>query len=259
MDDPTTEGVDALPRTTELIDYLCPDEDVNLSTASLLSARFPVVSPTGRIAATDCTRGLSRDGLMTVGSTTYVVDGGYLDNSGASTALQAWRALEPLAAAREQAGRGCVVPIFLQIDNSVLDVTGQTATSRPLEVVAPGQALLSQLGGRESMESSEAEQTFGSVRPDRRWPAGVLVRRRKHGAAAGPRTGLVPDRPGRTAGPATRRSAGRCRRRPSTTVRAQLRTKTNAANLAQLIALLRTPMTCPPVPDAPQPAAPSTR
>jgi hypothetical protein len=39
-------ATDVLPSTGELVDYLCPSEDVPLSTAAHLSARFPFVSPT---------------------------------------------------------------------------------------------------------------------------------------------------------------------------------------------------------------------
>src|SRR6185312_408500 len=161
--DPAGRGVDALPQTTELIDYLCPDQDVNLSTASLLSARFPVISPTGRIAAEGCRDDQNGRGLVKPSAMTTVTDGGYLDNSGASTALQAWQALKPVAAAREQAGGGCVVPLFLQIDNSVERAADDTPTSRTLEAVAPVQALISQLGGRQSMASGEAEHTFAAI------------------------------------------------------------------------------------------------
>jgi hypothetical protein len=165
LEDSTDQGgvVDALSRSTELIDYLCDEEDVHLSTAALLSGRFPLILPTARVSAEDCVR--DTPGLMSPGSVSYVTDGGYLDNSGASTALQAWRALAPLAAARERAGGPCVIPLFLQIDNSVRSGSGEDVTQeRPLELLAPAQALLTGLAARQSLESSEARRAFASVR-----------------------------------------------------------------------------------------------
>jgi hypothetical protein len=167
-------AVNVLPYSTELIDYLCPGEDVNLSTAAHLSARFPYVSPTGRVWARDCgpeRGGAERKGLVPASSVSYAIDGGYFDNSGSATAVQAWRALEPLAAARERAGHGCVVPLFLQIDNSVDAGAGQATGSTPLELWAPAQALFSQLDARQSMESGEARSAFAATRS----PAGRTV------------------------------------------------------------------------------------
>ena len=154
--DPTF--IDALPRTNELIDYLCAGEDVPLSTAAHLSARFPYVSPIARVPADNC----AGAGSMPDGAVSYVTDGGMADNSGASTAAQLWRALRPEAAATESAG-SCVIPIFLQIDNSV-DESGNTSTSPPLELLGPGQALVNRFGGQESAERAAARQEFGAVR-----------------------------------------------------------------------------------------------
>ena len=56
-----SDAVDILPSTNELIDYLCPTEDVPLSTAAHISARFPYVSPTGRIERRGCP---SSEGLV---------------------------------------------------------------------------------------------------------------------------------------------------------------------------------------------------
>jgi hypothetical protein len=154
--DPTF--IDALPRTNELIDYLCADEDVPLSTAAHLSARFPYVSPIARVPAEDC----AGAGSMPDGAVSYITDGGMADNSGASTAAQLWRALRPEAAAAESAG-SCVIPIFLQIDNSV-DQSGNASTTPPLELLGPGQALVNRFGGQESAERAAARQEFGAVR-----------------------------------------------------------------------------------------------
>jgi hypothetical protein len=150
---------DALPRTNELIDYLCPGQDVPLSTAAHLSSRFPYISPTARIAMGSCTGA----GQMPSGVVSYLTDGGVYDNSGAATAAELWRALQPRVAAEETA-RSCVVPMFLQIDNEVADASGNTTTRPPVELVAPGQAVLNRFGGLEAAERAEARASFPAVR-----------------------------------------------------------------------------------------------
>lgn len=58
----------------DVLELMPPDKDIAMSTAAILSARFPYVSPAGRI-----------DEEITKDSTRphYFVDGGYFDNSGA--------------------------------------------------------------------------------------------------------------------------------------------------------------------------------
>jgi hypothetical protein len=157
---------DALPRTTELVDYLCPDRDVRLSTAAHVSARFPYVSPVARVPS-----GCEGPGLMPSGVVSYVTDGGFADNSGAATAIQLWRALQPMATAAESNGT-CVLPLFLQIDNSLADESGNTTTRPPPELIAPGQALMNQFNGQEAGERAEARQAFPTLRTAQGRPVG---------------------------------------------------------------------------------------
>jgi hypothetical protein len=70
--------------------------DVRLSTAALLSARFPILSPAGAIHMPD---GMHGDG---------VVDGGYFENSGLTTALNVAAALNAFG----------IKPIVLSISNA---------------------------------------------------------------------------------------------------------------------------------------------
>jgi hypothetical protein len=154
------DSIDVLPRTTELVDYLCPDQDVPLSAAAHLSSRFPYISPTARVVTGRCA---DQTGLLPAGSATAVTDGGVADNSGADTAVQVWRALQPVIAAGEPGG-GCVVPIFVQIDNEVDAEPADAGQGPPAELVAPGEALLSQLGGRESAARDEARSSFAAAR-----------------------------------------------------------------------------------------------
>lgn len=164
----TTEGtaVDILPATNELIDYLCPGEDVPLSTAAHVSARFPYVSPTGRIVRKSCggNGSMTDNGLVPGPAVSFDADGGIFDNSGAGSAVDAWRALTPLASSIEsQPGAGCLVPLFIQIDNSppadvIADVT--KPDPRPNELTAPISATMGQLASREEYARAGAAAAF---------------------------------------------------------------------------------------------------
>jgi hypothetical protein len=154
------KAVDVLPSTSELIDYLCPSEDLPMSTAAHLSARFPYVSPTGRVERRNsCTE---EEGLVPDPAVSYVADGGIFDNSGSGTAVDTWRALAPLAAATERQTGTCLVPIFLQIDNSPPSATVSSAVDpRPDELTAPINATLDQVSSRDRYARSGAASTFG--------------------------------------------------------------------------------------------------
>jgi hypothetical protein len=122
----------ALPATHDLVDQLdCEDgnpRDVRLSTAALLSARFPYVSPSGRIAL--CSEEEAID----------VVDGGYVENSGSSTALEIWQRVAPAVDEFNAAHPdSCVAPVFIQIDNDyVRDRNpGASRPDRPIEPLVP--------------------------------------------------------------------------------------------------------------------------
>jgi hypothetical protein len=86
-----------LAATVDLADFVCADQQPRLSTAVLLSARFPVISPSGHLERPPC----PGDGPPPRPET-FVVDGGYLDNSGADTALDLWSALAPLVEENNQ-------------------------------------------------------------------------------------------------------------------------------------------------------------
>jgi hypothetical protein len=126
--------------TVDLSDFLCSDDggmdDVRLSTGVLLSARFPGVSPSGGLPWHKRCR---KEAEKKTAPTTFVVDGGYLDNSGASTALELWNALEDRVAEHNRRARGsCIVPFFLQIDNGYEEAVGPGGLAkRPLEALAP--------------------------------------------------------------------------------------------------------------------------
>lgn len=152
-----TENTDAgpLPATVDILDYLrCRDHrDVRRSTAALLSARFPYVSPAGRLAA--CGRGAS---------TKFIVDGGYVDTSAAESATALWQAIEPLVDDYNRTSPArCVVPFFLQLDNSYLATTSPPDRENPPnQLVAPAIALWQTTGlaSRAERARASAAQLF---------------------------------------------------------------------------------------------------
>lgn len=223
---------DVLPRTTELIDYLCPATDVPLSTAAHLSARFPFVSPTARVTRGDCT---GAAGLLPPQSISYGIDGGLFDNSGAGTAQDAWRALAPLAAAAESATRRCVVPLFLQIDNSDPAAPELGPDSPPLELLAPVTALLGEIGSRETVASVAAATEFGPARS----PAGSPVRADGHDIASLWFRVALAGQPGPQPPLGWTLAASTV-----DDMRAQLSTEANRAAIAELRHLLTAPLRC---------------
>ena len=91
-----------------------PQYTVRATTAALLAARFPVVTPSGamsRCVIAETNLGTSRPRPLIRIETNYVVDGGYLENTGILTLAQVWDAVEsPVGRCNEAASRGLVVP-----------------------------------------------------------------------------------------------------------------------------------------------------
>ncbi len=77
----------------DVLSLLPAGKDINLSTATILGARFPYVSPAGRIdkvyPASETVE-KSRDSIVP----NYFVDGGYFDNSGAGVVSEIIRAIQ---------------------------------------------------------------------------------------------------------------------------------------------------------------------
>lgn len=92
--------------TRDVRHFLCEGSDVRLSTAALMSARFPWVSPSGRLP------------FCAGGGSVHLVDGGYLDNSGGETIAELWEAVEPWVEARNAAtATSCIVPYLILVDS----------------------------------------------------------------------------------------------------------------------------------------------
>ena len=147
---PSADGF-ALAATHDVADLLCEDRDLRLSTAALLSARFPWVSPAGRVTRCDTE------------FATYVVDGGYFDTSAASPLQELWSRLEPLVARQNAvAGGRCVVPVFLQLDNHYKEPRNSSATGRPWESGVPLQTVRAARDARENGARQAAALLFST-------------------------------------------------------------------------------------------------
>ena len=151
----------ALASSKDLVDYLrCEGEalesDVRLSTASLLAARFPYVSPSGRITACE------EKGLHP----TWVVDGGYFDNTGASAVVEIWDELAPIVRDYNRQDTGiCLEPFLLQIDNHYADPPGPDPKRRTSELLVPLKAVSGVRVGQEANARQAATEAF--TQPER--------------------------------------------------------------------------------------------
>ena len=136
-----TSLADSLPLgALETIDLMCTDKDIKISTAAFLSARFPVVSPSGRVAGScDAMPGLQDEIVFTKicrdendPCAMSMVDGGYLDNSGMLTMTSLLPEIKRLVAGYNT-GPGPDVALF------VVDIDSAYKTFDPSRV-NPGQS-----------------------------------------------------------------------------------------------------------------------
>ena len=136
----------------DLTDFLCPGEDVRLSTAVLMAARFPVLSPMARVAGS---------GGCATGTPAYVVDGGYFEGSGAATVYDVFTALQSAIDRHNAASEICVVPFLIHIDNGY-EGGRSPATTPPRELLAPFVALNAARTSRMNDVRAEAAWAFDS-------------------------------------------------------------------------------------------------
>jgi len=120
-----------LAGTIEISDVLCRSWDLRLSTAALLGARFPYVSPSGRLPG-HCGKpgGLGRDrdsdcGLTGDDCATSLVDGGYVDNSGLLTIDALWPSLRQLVIELNRRSPRPVAPVIVELDNHYQEDLGE--------------------------------------------------------------------------------------------------------------------------------------
>jgi hypothetical protein len=149
---------------TETVALLCANQDLRISTAATLAARFPYISPTGyfhggcgthadKVPVTDAARC-----LKTVTCQQQLSDGGDLENSGLMTIAEILPSLQELVA--EQNARTKDKPIAIvvvDLDNDYRDPDAAPAQDTAVpETIAPLKILLS---GANAMENA----AFGFV------------------------------------------------------------------------------------------------
>ncbi|WP_404431350.1 hypothetical protein LG299_14200 [Microbacterium lacus] len=142
-------GVSAeLSNTIDLLDHLgenCP-ASMTWATASLLSARFPFVSPSARVQTSTVPDDCTPKGEM------QLLDGGLIDNSALGTVSDVFSELAVLVreANADPAATSVIVPVVLYAANEPgADVVRDLSNTRP-EVLAPVAAI----GGAEAVHSS---------------------------------------------------------------------------------------------------------
>jgi len=133
--DAPERGDDRFPLagTVEVRDALCESQDMRLSTAALLAARFPYVTPSGRVGG-HCgydgelrevdqpkTVRCAHEQEQHVRCEGHYVDGGYTDNSGLFSIVAVWPTLRALivehnlAAAKLKQRK--IAPLIVELDN----------------------------------------------------------------------------------------------------------------------------------------------
>lgn len=107
--------------------FMCPGGDLRRSTAALLSARFPLISPSGTLERCgddlDPTRPEQDEEPEPVQGPEriQVIDGGYIDASAADLLGRTWRVMEPLIDDyNRQQEAVCLVPVVIQLDNGFI-------------------------------------------------------------------------------------------------------------------------------------------
>ena len=170
-----------LAGTIEIADAICENGDLRLSTATVLAARFPYVTPSGHIGD-GC--GREAEDAPTAGQTqtptcadaTQVtcdgsyVDGGYAENSGLFTILAIWPSLRQEIATYNQDTRHKrrVAPLIIELDNHYQTSVSATVPSGG----AKGESLIpivTALGSRDAM------QTYARAAARRLLPGGCMI------------------------------------------------------------------------------------
>jgi hypothetical protein len=144
-----------LASSDDLSRYLCAGEDVRLSTAVMLSARFPFVVPSGRLP------GCREMGTNEDVEPANVVDGGYFDTSGASPLVELWGNLAHDIDVKN-AERRCIAPFFLQIDTGYADPV-KTGDRSPQEILVPPTAVRRARDAREHNARQAAALLFNGA------------------------------------------------------------------------------------------------
>jgi hypothetical protein len=126
--DPDRGNFDAYPLagTVEVVEAACATKDLRLSTAAMLGARFPYVSPAGHVTG-HCRRSQGEDlgadatspcaTVKTSICEMRLVDGGYADNSGLFTIDALWPSLRQLVVEFNRTSTHKIAPVIVELDN----------------------------------------------------------------------------------------------------------------------------------------------
>ncbi len=139
---------------TNIMDTI--DENLRISTAAFLSARFPYISPTARFA----------DGL-------HFLDGGLKENSGAETASQLFRAIQRITTATRDSSHLIHKVAFhiLSIRNTFGNTEPDNKANNISEITAPLTALVNNYVGTsiqaDSVNFFELKNRYHTVHPRR--------------------------------------------------------------------------------------------
>jgi len=124
-----------------------------------MSARFPVITPTGRLHSPECRPATSAS----------AVDGGYLENAGVATLAEVLPRLEELARAEnERRGTTRIVIVAIEIANVVgrgREGEPTRTSSPPPAPSGPSQALLHVTGASEYISAEARARVRAGVTP----------------------------------------------------------------------------------------------
>ena len=190
----------SLVGTHDLEWLLCDDQDVPLMSAALMSARFPMVSPTGRVTA--CVDDdEQREGQEITRADVFTSDGGQLDPSATLTATQLWESFEPwVESFNREHDDVCIAPVLIHMENGYAADVATSSAARPNEWVDPltwsltdaKSGLVGNARQRMALEFSEAiDGTDGPMRlidPERRTVVSrvAYIRTRAHPGSSAP-------------------------------------------------------------------------
>jgi len=164
---PQTMGLPSAALTSDVLDYVCAGASLRRSSAALMSARFPYVSPSGQLER--CLPGELGEREPS-GLATAVVDGGYAENTGGQAILDLWSRLEPAVAAYNAKGPARIVPIFVDVDNHYAKAARVAPAARTPELLVPPLTAgrpdgLDDLGVEQSAQARFSGEPPGLERP----------------------------------------------------------------------------------------------
>lgn len=174
----------------ELRDFLGDSQDLRLFTAAFLSARFPLISPTGRLPSCRPPDGgeLRCPQLRDVDPKRVlnIVDGGYAENTGTAQVAELMQQLEPLIAAyngpAKPAGTSTSPPtrvrlVLVEIENGELagEKSAPALATGAGEFFRPLQALMNVSASHKSSSKDALVAAFGECSADAKLPVGRPV------------------------------------------------------------------------------------